>query len=46
MFTIGGLILGAKSPSEINRKIPTTRDILTIQADEIEGILLPGTSLA
>jgi hypothetical protein len=46
MFTIGGLLISAKGPPEINLKILTTRDILAIQPDEVEGTLLPGTGLA
>jgi hypothetical protein len=40
MLIIGGLHISAKSPLEINRKIPTTRDSLTVHPDEIEGALL------
>ena len=46
MLIIGGLLISAKSPLEINRKIPTTRDSLTVHPDEIEGTLLLGTGIA
>jgi len=46
MLIIGGLLISAKSPLEINRKIPTTRYSLTVHPDEIEGALLLGTGIA
>jgi hypothetical protein len=46
MLIIGGLLISAKSPLEIIRKIPTTRDSWTVHPDEIERVLLLGTGLA